>query len=55
MRRAYLSLMLTGLIAAAAHAAKSPSDYYRGQQGGVSDKIVEALRKDIPMAKRVLC
>lgn len=54
MKRLFLSFALMTAFVMFAQGAKNPSDYYRGQQGGVSDTVVEALQKDIPMAKRVL-
>lgn len=54
MKRLFSSLMLMTVSVIVAQAAKNPADYYRGQQGGVSPAVVEALQKDIPMAKRVL-
>lgn len=54
MKRLFLSFAVTAVLSVYAEAAKNPADYYRGQQGGVSSTVVEALQKDIPMAKRVL-
>lgn len=54
MKRLLLSFVFITALGASVEAAKSPSDYFVGQLGAVDPDIVEALKKDIPMAKRVL-
>lgn len=54
MKRMFSSISLMMGLVVYAQAAKNPSDYFAGQLGAVDPDIVEALKKDIPMARRVL-
>ncbi|UPT75934.1 MAG: HEAT repeat domain-containing protein [Elusimicrobiota bacterium] len=47
-------LLSVSTSAAEAKQFKTPGDFYKGQQGGLDPDAVEVLKKDIPLAKRVL-